>query len=86
MDFKGLIRTVDRQVCHPLTVLDDHSRFNLAIEACHNQQGGTVKERLGRVFARYGLPNRILCDNGAPPGRGLKRPVPTQSSVFGCCA
>ena len=31
MDFKGLIRTVDRQVCHPLTVLDDHSRFNLAL-------------------------------------------------------
>ena len=68
MDFKGLIRMVDCQVCHPLTVLDDHSRFNLAIEACHNQQGETVKERLERVFARYGLPNRILCDNGAPWG------------------
>ncbi|HEV2960378.1 MAG TPA: hypothetical protein VG649_01020, partial [Candidatus Angelobacter sp.] len=36
--------------------------------ACQNQQGWTVKERLGRVFARYGLPNRILCDNGAPWG------------------
>jgi hypothetical protein len=85
MDFKGLIRTVDRQVCHPLTVLDDHSRFNLAIEACHNQQGETVKERLGQVLAVTDCPIGS-CAITARPGAALKPLVPTQSSVFGCCA
>ena len=61
------------------------SRFNLALEACQNQQSGTVKERLWQVFERYGLPNRILCDNGSPWG-SAKAPVPTRSSVFGFCA
>jgi transposase InsO family protein len=68
MDFKGPISTVGRQLCYPLTILDDHSRFNLALEACQNQQSGTVKERLWQVFERYGLPNGILCDNGSPWG------------------
>jgi len=68
MDFKGPIRTVGGQLCYPLSVLDDHSRFNLALEACQNQQSGTVKERLWQVFERYGLPNGILCDNGSPWG------------------
>jgi transposase InsO family protein len=68
MDFKGPIRTVGGQLCYPLSVLDDHSRFNLALEACQNQQSGTVKERLWQVFECYGLPNRILCDNGSPWG------------------
>ena len=51
-----------------MTVLDDHSRFNLALEACHRSavNGQTVKERLGQGCTLR--PNRILCDNGAPWG------------------
>ena len=38
MDFKGHF-ALTRGRCHPLTVLDDHSRFSLGIEACANEQG-----------------------------------------------
>jgi hypothetical protein len=67
MDFKGHFQTTE-SVCHPLTVLDDHSRFNLAIQACDNQRYLTVREQLTGVFQRYGLPVRINTDNGQPWG------------------
>jgi len=35
MDFKGHFSTQQGR-CHPLTLLDDHSRFSLAIQACAN--------------------------------------------------
>src|SRR5262249_25053001 len=50
------------------TVLDDHSRFALAIVACPHEQGATVQEHLVACFKRYGLPQRILTDNGPPWG------------------
>jgi transposase InsO family protein len=67
MDFKGPFDLAGR-ACHPLTVLDDHSRYALEIGACVDQRGPTVRARLEGVFARYGLPWRILCDNGPPWG------------------
>jgi transposase InsO family protein len=67
MDFKGDFPVGERR-CYPLTVLDDHSRFNLCLQACPNQQGVTVQERLTGVFQRYGLPERLLVDNGPPWG------------------
>jgi transposase InsO family protein len=67
MDFKGWV-ALDRGRCHPLTVLDDHSRYALEIGACGDEQGGTVKARLEAVFRCYGLPWRILADNGPPWG------------------
>jgi transposase InsO family protein len=54
--------------CYTLTVLDDHSRFSLGISACSNQQHDTVKRQLQTTFRRYGLPQRILADNGGPWG------------------
>jgi transposase InsO family protein len=68
MDFKGHFPTTGGADCHPLTIVDDHSRFALALEACGNEQRETVKEQLTAVFRRYGLPRRILCDNGLPWG------------------
>lgn len=65
MDFKGHVAH-EQGRCHPLTVLDDHSRFNLCLAACDNEQGATVKERLIEVFRRYGLPRRMSMDNGPP--------------------
>lgn len=67
MDFKGHFPTVAGR-CHPLTVLDDHSRFALAIAACADEQSQTVRTELTGVFRRYGLPDRMLMDNGAPWG------------------
>ncbi len=67
MDFKGdFPLLVDR--CYPLTVLDDHSRFSLGLIACPNQRLETVRHHLGLIFHRYGLPQRILTDNGGPWG------------------
>jgi transposase InsO family protein len=67
MDFKGHF-ALEAGRCHPLTVLDDHSRYALEIGACANEQTETVQGRLTQVFRRYGLPRRILADNGAPWG------------------
>jgi transposase InsO family protein len=67
MDFKGHFSTAVGR-CHPLTVLDDHSRFALAVAACSDEQLETVRGELKGVFRRYGLPDRMLMDNGAPWG------------------
>lgn len=67
MDFKGHV-AASSQRCHPLTVLDDHSRYSLLLEACANEQDRTVRERLTLAFRRYGMPLRMLMDNGAPWG------------------
>jgi len=68
MDYKGWFRLLNRQQCHPLTITDDHSRFNICLEACKNQQEATVKNALITVFRKYGLPYMILTDNGGPWG------------------
>ncbi|TXH35009.1 MAG: IS481 family transposase [Rhodospirillaceae bacterium] len=71
MDFKGRIVLQDgRQWCHPLTVVDDHSRYALCLQACDNETGATVQGELQRVFRRYGLPEAFLVDNGSPWGNG----------------
>ena len=67
MDFKGHFPMALGR-CHPLTVLDDHSRFNLVLVACDNERTGTVQAHLTVAFRRYGMPAYILCDNGAPFG------------------
>jgi transposase InsO family protein len=67
MDFKGHIAIVNGR-CHPLTVLDDHSRYSLGIQACSNEREHTVQNHLVTIFRRYGLPKRILTDNGSPWG------------------
>jgi transposase InsO family protein len=65
MDFKGHFAT-DSGRCHPLTILDDHSRYSISLQACSNEQGETVKSHLIKAFEIHGLPLRMLMDNGAP--------------------
>ncbi len=67
MDFKGHF-PLNKGRCHPLTVLDDHSRFALGLDACGDEQGETVRGRLTSIFRRYGLPDRMIMDNGSPWG------------------
>ncbi|WP_192365032.1 integrase core domain-containing protein, partial [Mesorhizobium mediterraneum] len=69
MDFKGHVALHGGRL-HPLTVLDDHSRFSIALSACADQTTATVKARLIAAFRRYGLPWRIATDNGPPWGDG----------------
>ena len=70
MDFKGHVAMRAGGRCHPLTVLDDHSRYALCIAACANEQTQTVQDRLTETFQRYGLPERMTMDNGSPWGDG----------------
>lgn len=68
MDFKGHFSLADGQVCHPLTVLDDHSRFLVGLRACVDQTRHSVQQHLTDLFRCYGLPQRMLMDNGSPWG------------------
>jgi transposase InsO family protein len=68
MDHKGDFATQCGQRCHALTVLDDHSRYNLVLDAAGNQRTLTVQTALSAAFERYGLPEAILCDNGGTWG------------------
>jgi len=68
MDFKGHFGMGQGGRCHPLTVLDDHSRYCLEIGALGDEQDGSVRARLTAAFRRYGLPLAMLADNGSPWG------------------
>ena len=68
MDFKGWVTLAGGARCHPLTIVDDHSRFSPCLKACADQQGSTVRSHLESSFRRYGLPEAIFVDNGSPWG------------------
>jgi transposase InsO family protein len=67
IDFKGHFPTLAGR-CQALTLLDDHSRYNLWLQALVRTDTPTVREQLVQAFERYGLPARINADNGSPWG------------------
>lgn len=67
MDFKGTFHVGARR-CDPLTVLDDHSRYNIVLQATPDMKTATVQAVLTEAFRRYGLPRRMNMDNGSPWG------------------
>ena len=67
MDFKGHF-ALHAGRCHPLTALDDCSRYNLILTACGDERATTVRGELERAFRRYGLPLAMLMDGGSPWG------------------
>jgi transposase InsO family protein len=69
MDFKGHFAAGAGR-CHPLTVLDDHSRYAIGLLACAGETLVTVQAHTTQLFRRYGLPRAILADNGPPWGSG----------------
>ena len=73
MDFKGHVACGSGR-CHPLTILDDHSRFNLCLAACADERAETVRQQLIATYRRYGLPDAMLMDNGAPWGSDRLHP------------
>jgi transposase InsO family protein len=73
MDFKGRVATL-QGFGYPLTVLDDHSRYNLCLQVLPDQQTPGVQQQLAATFRLYGLPDVLLVDNGAPWGDTPEHP------------
>ncbi len=67
IDFKGHF-PIGVGRCHPLTVVDDHSRFSVQLTACANECRSSVQPALREAFQCYGLPEAMLMDNGPPWG------------------
>lgn len=67
MDFMGH-QPLEQGRVHPLTLLDDHSRFGIALLASATERRDPVQMHLTTCFRRYGLPRAILADNGPPWG------------------
>ena len=63
-DFKGEFRTADGRYCYPLTILDDCSRFSIAIEPRLSTENVVIPAFLA-AFREFGLPDSVLSDNGA---------------------
>ena len=68
LDFKGNFLLQNNIRCHPLSVIDDKSRFCLNADTQKNEQFPGVKDSLIKTFQKYGLPKAVLCDNGPPWG------------------
>jgi transposase InsO family protein len=67
LDFMGQPALPTGKV-YPLTLVDDHSRFVLVAKACDSQREAIVRAVMTDAFTRYGLPDRLLTDNGPPWG------------------
>ena len=67
-DFKGHFRMENGSRCHPLNIVDDHSRYGLCAEALKGETFQDVKPVITRIFLEFGLPFSFLCDNGNPWG------------------
>lgn len=77
MDFKGQFPMGSRQ-CFPLSVLDDHSRYLIALQALRGTGTDGVEQTLVRLFRNNGVPKEMLMDHGVPwwnaiNGHGLTR-------------
>lgn len=66
IDFKGWWRTQDRGRFEPLTIRDDYSRYVLFAAGLPDTGTESVRGAMEEVFSRYGLPEVIRSDNGAP--------------------
>lgn len=64
MDFKG--PKLWPQAVGPLSVLDDHSRYLIVLQAVGSTRAERVREQLEKAFAGCGLPEGMLMDHGVP--------------------
>ena len=64
MDFKGPKEC--KVPIGPLSVLDDHSRYLLALDYTGSTRGQAVRERLEGTFTANGVPEAMLMDHGVP--------------------
>jgi transposase InsO family protein len=64
MDFKGPKQW--NQTVGPLSVLDDHSRYLVVLQANGSTRGELVREQLESAFQWCGVPEGMLMDHGIP--------------------
>lgn len=64
MDFKG--PKLWPQPVGPLSVLDDHSRYAVVLQAVGSTHGELVREQLEGAFRTCGVPEAMLMDHGCP--------------------
>ena len=64
MDFKGPKRWPKSRTA--LSVIDDHSRYLVALGATARPEGRLVRRHLERAFEECGLPDAMLMDHGIP--------------------
>jgi len=64
MDFKGPLQRGNET--GPLSVLDDHSRYVIALRAMEDLRGETVREQMEGALAECGVPQAMLMDHGTP--------------------
>lgn len=57
-------RLEDGRPVRIVNVVDEYSRFNIALEGRIHFSADAVIEVLGRSLVRYGIPGLIRCDNG----------------------
>ena len=80
LDFKGWHALRTGKV-HPLSLLDDHSRYLLSLTALADQRHDTVLPVLTACFRQYGLPWSLLADHGVPWGTSMPD-APTRLAVW----
>jgi transposase InsO family protein len=66
LDAKGHYPLAGGARCHPLSVLDDHSRFAVGLAALASLHEPGVRQVLCACFEQYGVPQRMLMDHGSP--------------------
>lgn len=67
-DYLGHFAMENHERCHPLNILDDHSRFLLCCEGQKSETFSEIKPVMIALFQEFGLPFSFLCDNGNPWG------------------
>jgi transposase InsO family protein len=63
MDSKGKYPLRDGE-CHPLSIVDDHSRYAVGLYALPELSGAQAHPCLVETFQRYGVPQSMLMDRG----------------------
>ena len=65
-DYKGQFYTQDKQVCYPLTMSDNYSRYLLKCVGLPGPRYLLTRAIFESAFREYGLPEAIRIDNGVP--------------------
>lgn len=66
MDFKGPQHRNQGSPVGPLSILDDHSRYLVALEHLGSTRMAGVQATLQRTFEEAGVPEAMLIDHGTP--------------------
>jgi len=82
MDAKGAYPLAAGGRCHPLSILDDHSRFAVGLYALRALTTDLVRPALIECFQRYGVPRAMLMDHGTPWWASASQDGLTTLSVF----